>query len=200
MMLLAAPSDMELAPLRSLLRQQGYRIKGKKRPCAYGTLTFFEKNEKDNDSFHRGWPEAALLITGIGKVRSAISTISAFEQLEAEGIMIDCSLLAGIAGGAGEERIASVHIALDSIQWDLESRPFASERGLYPGGEGKKLLSSSLQSSLKGALVEEGLDVFEGTAFTGDSFLKGERPAFVRSPGTVDMESYAFLEAASKKA
>lgn len=186
MILLAAPSAMELDPLRSLLARRGFCQVGETIPVIHGSLTIMQKD---------GERALSLLECGTGKVRSALSTLEASSILKERGLHLQGAMLLGIAGAAGSAKIGDINLARESLQWDLDTRPFAGTPGLYPDGSGLIPIRNPLRSHIGRFLSGSGISFFEGRAYTGDTFLRGRRPEAVTGEGSVDMESYSFLDA-----
>jgi adenosylhomocysteine nucleosidase len=182
MILLLSPLEMELFPLISrheeLLR----------RNIAFGELISLPEAPEEE-------AVPAFCITGMGKIRSALTVSRVLGVLKAEEREPAAVILAGIGGAAGSEALGCVNVAKGTLQWDLGMLPFAKTEGLYPDGSGYEATDPLLSDCIAAELERRGFSTTRGTAYTGDTFLRGVRKAHIQSPGTVDMESSSFLAA-----
>ncbi len=182
MILLLSPLEMELYPLISRYKNPA------RRRTAFGELISFPENTDYGNNM-------SSCITGMGKIRSAVTVSRALGILEMEGKRPDAIILAGIGGAAGCEQIGCVNVADGALQWDLSMVPFAKREGSYPDGSGYEATDPFLSDCIAGALEEHSFSLTRGTAYTGDTFIRGDRKALIQSPGTVDMESCSILAA-----
>lgn len=178
MILLCAANTMELASLKRFLGRVHKEV------LAYGSLWNFPDSEQ----------EVVALVCGVGKLRTALSLSTALQLLRERGTVVSRACMVGIAGGVAEEELGTVHLPRKAMQWDLDLGSFAPGPGRYSDGSGVLSCNRELCESLESTMESRGLPYFRGTLYSGDRFLKGKRPGWLEVPGTVDMESAAFLE------
>ncbi len=182
MILLLSPLEIELFPLIS--RYDGLM----RRKIAFGELISCS-----------GGPEYGtdllMCITGMGKVRSALTVSRVLGILESEDRVPDAIVLTGIGGAAVSEETGCVNIAEGAVQWDLSMLPFAKKEGMYPDGSGYEATDPLLSDCIAEALEIRSFRLARGIAYTGDTFVRGVRKPHIESPGNVDMESSSVLAA-----
>lgn len=133
--------------------------------------------EKAGKSFFRGtlWnKEVVVVVSGVGKVNSAITTQILIDEFDADTI-----INVGVAGGVSQEvSPGDVVIGKSLIQHDFDINMFGYKKGQISGMDVYDFVSDkTLIEKLKDVKLSSNAKIVEGTIVTGDQFINSKELA-----------------------
>jgi adenosylhomocysteine nucleosidase len=144
--------------------------------------------------------EVYLLITGIGKVASALAAQYACDRYSPDWLIVT-----GVAGGArADTPQGALIVPSRAVQWDIDARPLVDRPGLVPGRESVYFSAdaSLVDYASRASASQSKAPLFGGTVLSGDAVIASAQQRDQlrqRYPDAtcVDMETAAVAQVAA---